>query len=189
MPFKLRKAPKRDLYWVVDDKGKHYSKDPLPKKRARQQQKALYAAEGRGEMKGGVILKQQRDDGIYLIDGHANKVLAGPLTEANADRMIRQHAEFSLTHPGYQYGFTGDTQTPVGRPPVNEPVPEVRLQLAKKQLLKEAIKKVLSENPPDFSDPSRRSAPHPTQPPQLTPSSTSGAVGMPRFSGSLQFFG
>jgi len=53
MPWRLRKAPKRDLYWVVDDKGKHYSKDPMPKKQARQQQKALYAAESRGEMRGG----------------------------------------------------------------------------------------------------------------------------------------
>lgn len=47
MPFKLRKAPKREAYWVVDDTGKKYSKDPLPKERARDQQKALYAAEER----------------------------------------------------------------------------------------------------------------------------------------------
>jgi hypothetical protein len=52
MPFKLRKVPKKDLYWVVDDKGKHYSKEGLPKDRAKEQMKALYAAEGRGEMKG-----------------------------------------------------------------------------------------------------------------------------------------
>lgn len=54
MPFHLRKAPRRPLYWVVDDTGKHYSKDPMPKERARQQQKALYAAEGRGELRGGM---------------------------------------------------------------------------------------------------------------------------------------
>ena len=54
-PFRLRKAPKRDLYWVVDDKGKKYSKDPMPKEKARAQQKALYAAEGRGELKGGTM--------------------------------------------------------------------------------------------------------------------------------------
>lgn len=51
MPWRLRKAPKNkwgdDRYWVVDDTGKHYSKDPMPKKDARQQQKALYAQEGR----------------------------------------------------------------------------------------------------------------------------------------------
>jgi hypothetical protein len=52
MPYKLRKAPRRDLYWVVDDTGKHYSKDPLPKQRAREQQKALYASENR-ELRGG----------------------------------------------------------------------------------------------------------------------------------------
>lgn len=53
MPFRLRKAPRRPLFWVVDDTGKHYSKDPMPKERARQQQKALYASEGRGELRGG----------------------------------------------------------------------------------------------------------------------------------------
>jgi len=58
MPFRLRKAPKRDLYWVVDDEGKKYSKDPMPKEKARQQQKALYAAEGRGELKGGITPEQ-----------------------------------------------------------------------------------------------------------------------------------
>ena len=52
MPWKLRKAPKRDLYWVVDDKGHKYSKNPMPKEAARRQQKALYAAESRGEMEG-----------------------------------------------------------------------------------------------------------------------------------------
>ena len=139
-------------------------------------------------MKGGVILKQQRDDGIYLIDDYDNKVLAGPLTEAEANRFIRQHAELSLTHPRYQYGIAADTETPVGRPLVNEPVPEIRLQLAKQQLLKEAIKKVLSENPPDFSDPSQRYLLHSNQPPQLNPSSTLGARAMPRFA-PLQFFG
>jgi hypothetical protein len=51
MPYKLRKAPRNkwgdDAYWVIDPSGKHYSKDPLPRARAREQQKALYAAEGR----------------------------------------------------------------------------------------------------------------------------------------------
>lgn len=51
--WKLRKAPKKDLYWVVDETGRHYSKEPMSKERARQQQKALYAAESRGEFKGG----------------------------------------------------------------------------------------------------------------------------------------
>ena len=47
MPYKLRKAPKRDLYWVVGPDGKHHSKDPLPKARAEAQMRALYAAERR----------------------------------------------------------------------------------------------------------------------------------------------
>jgi hypothetical protein len=52
MPFHIRKAPNRAKYWVVDDSGKHYSIKPLPLERAKAQQRALYAAEGRGELKG-----------------------------------------------------------------------------------------------------------------------------------------
>jgi hypothetical protein len=44
MPYKLRKAPKRDLYWVVSEDGRHHSKEPLPKSRAESQMKALYIA-------------------------------------------------------------------------------------------------------------------------------------------------
>lgn len=44
MPYKLRKAPKRDLYWVVGEDGKHHSKDPLPRERAEAQMRALYAS-------------------------------------------------------------------------------------------------------------------------------------------------
>ena len=44
MPYKLRKAPKRDLYWVVGDDGKKHSKEPLPRERAEAQMRALYAA-------------------------------------------------------------------------------------------------------------------------------------------------
>jgi hypothetical protein len=43
--YKLRKAPKRDLYWVVGKDGKKYSKEPIPKERAEAQMRALYAAE------------------------------------------------------------------------------------------------------------------------------------------------
>jgi hypothetical protein len=42
--FKLRKAPKKELYWVVAEDGTHMSKDPLPKERAEAQMRALYAA-------------------------------------------------------------------------------------------------------------------------------------------------
>ena len=48
MPYKLRKAPKRDLYWVVNkDNGKKYSKDPLPIDNAKAQMRALYANESK----------------------------------------------------------------------------------------------------------------------------------------------
>lgn len=48
MPYKLRKAPKRDLYWVVNkETGKKHSNEPLPKEKAQAQMRALYAAENK----------------------------------------------------------------------------------------------------------------------------------------------
>lgn len=46
MPYKLRKAPNQEKYWVVGQDGSHKSKDPLPKARAEAQMRALYAVEG-----------------------------------------------------------------------------------------------------------------------------------------------
>ena len=52
MPWKLRKAPKKELYWVVNkETGKKHSKEPLPRDKAVAQMKALYANE---PMVGGV---------------------------------------------------------------------------------------------------------------------------------------
>jgi len=53
--YKLRKAPKRDLFWVVNkETGKKHSKEPLPKERAQAQMRALYAAESGAVMRGGM---------------------------------------------------------------------------------------------------------------------------------------
>ena len=53
MPYKLRKVPKKDLYWVVSkETGKKHSKEGLPLEQAKAQMRALYAAEGGYEMRG-----------------------------------------------------------------------------------------------------------------------------------------
>ena len=44
MPYKLRKVPKKDLYWVVAEDGTKQSKEGLPLERAKAQMKALYIA-------------------------------------------------------------------------------------------------------------------------------------------------
>lgn len=45
MPYKLRKAPKRELYWVITkETGEKHSKEPLPKEKAKAQMRALYRA-------------------------------------------------------------------------------------------------------------------------------------------------
>lgn len=47
MPYVLRKAPRREAYWVVNqDTGKKHSIDPLPRKKAEAQMRLLYAVEG-----------------------------------------------------------------------------------------------------------------------------------------------
>lgn len=46
MPFVLRKAPKRDLYWVVTkETGKKHSEEPITRKKAEAQMRLLYAVE------------------------------------------------------------------------------------------------------------------------------------------------
>lgn len=44
MPYVLRKAPNKQLYWVVAEDGKHMSKEPLTRMKAIAQMKALYAS-------------------------------------------------------------------------------------------------------------------------------------------------
>lgn len=45
MPYKLRKAPKRPLYWVVAvDTGKKYSHEPIPLEKAKAQMRVLEAS-------------------------------------------------------------------------------------------------------------------------------------------------
>lgn len=55
MRYSLRKAPGRNLYWVVDQSGKHHSVEPLPKTRAEAQMRALYASQ-----RGGAIMNRVR---------------------------------------------------------------------------------------------------------------------------------
>jgi hypothetical protein len=47
MPYKLRKKPRQNLYWVVNSEtGKKHSYDALDKPTAIKQMRALYANEG-----------------------------------------------------------------------------------------------------------------------------------------------
>lgn len=52
MPYKLRKAPKRELYWVITiETGKKHSKDPIPKEKAKAQMRILESAlKGNGKV-------------------------------------------------------------------------------------------------------------------------------------------
>jgi hypothetical protein len=52
MPYKLRKAPKRELYWVVTiETGKKHSKEPIPLEKAQAQMRILESAlHGQGKV-------------------------------------------------------------------------------------------------------------------------------------------
>lgn len=70
MPYKLRKAPGKELYWVVNkETGKKHSKDPISKEDAKAQMKALYAVESGytlGQKKGkGVLASHPAVDTLY----------------------------------------------------------------------------------------------------------------------------
>lgn len=67
MPYRLRKAPNKDLYWVVNtETGKKHSKEPLPRERAEAQVKALYAnvPEARGGMD--PVPNEEKSDKDYI---------------------------------------------------------------------------------------------------------------------------
>jgi hypothetical protein len=60
MPYKLRKSPNKNLYWVVTKStGRKHSIKPLPKSRAKKQMAALYAIEK------GYTLKNRRSSRNY----------------------------------------------------------------------------------------------------------------------------
>lgn len=79
MPYKLRKAPKRELYWVVNkETGKKYSKDPLPKENALAQMRALYASEDDATMRGGAIHKNILQQIAQSAYSGKTKLIIGP---------------------------------------------------------------------------------------------------------------
>jgi len=48
MPYKIKKAPGRNLYWVITEQdGRHLSKDPLPLEQAKKQLAAVNIAYAR----------------------------------------------------------------------------------------------------------------------------------------------
>jgi hypothetical protein len=78
MPYKLRKAPKRELYWVVNtDTGKKHSIEPIPRDRAQRQMNLLRGIEHgfkptkgyRSPMKGGKK-EECESEFLEIIDLH-----------------------------------------------------------------------------------------------------------------------
>lgn len=75
MPYKLRKAPKKELYWVITiDTGKKHSKLPIPLDKAQAQMRVLEAT-----LKGGVRLPRgmhnPSDEGDYDLEDEIERSL------------------------------------------------------------------------------------------------------------------
>jgi hypothetical protein len=106
MPFKLRKCPKKDLYWVVNkDTKQKYSKEPLPKERAEAQMKALYAnvpdARGGGFVDDAMntfnnVKKEFKDKGAAVLTG-TNYV--GPFNRLD-DEYLKSHPPTDVIDEG-----------------------------------------------------------------------------------------
>lgn len=88
MPYKLRKKPRHDLYWVVStETGRKHSKEALPKERAEAQMRALYSAmhrEGGGAydialMRNPKMFAEAKRD--FLDKGHAAAQRAKKINE------------------------------------------------------------------------------------------------------------
>lgn len=87
MPYRIRKAPNRDLYWVVGEDGKHHSKDPIPLEKAKKQMAALYIA-----MKGGEYPVPEPEGPMYFdtVQGTAyNAKQAGEYAAMASDPLKR----------------------------------------------------------------------------------------------------
>ena len=74
-PYHIRKAPKRDLYWVIGPDDKHYSKDPIPKQRAESQRRALYLSETK---RGGAKEGKKAEDELSELISAFNRVEVAP---------------------------------------------------------------------------------------------------------------
>jgi hypothetical protein len=82
MPYKLRKAPKKDLYWVVKTSdGKHMSEDPIPKERAEAQMRALYASENLPAKYTAGLTADQKEKQVELIKKSSKKYKETGLVE------------------------------------------------------------------------------------------------------------
>ena len=106
MPYKLRKVPKKDLYWVVSkETGRKHSKEGLPLEQAKAQMRALYAAEagyvmGQPQARGGALVIRAFTAGgktAYNIwDETSKKFVAKFSTKPEADAYIQSQTGGAL---------------------------------------------------------------------------------------------
>lgn len=119
MPYKLRKAPKRELYWVITtETGKKHSKLPIPLDKAKAQMRILETT-----LKGG-NLREQRD---FLIT-RANR-LRDQIQNYNQLNRDTTELNFQLYNilqriQTINTQLAGEDEDPQGPPPTGEDASE-----------------------------------------------------------------
>ena len=88
MPYKLRKAPKRNLYWVVStETGKKHSAEPISRAKAEAQKRVLESAMLRGGVDGDDEDDEYEDDDSRISTRESNHTYMedSPEEEVNSD--------------------------------------------------------------------------------------------------------
>lgn len=85
MPYKLRKAPNKSLYWVVSvDTGKKHSKEPIEKEKAEAQMRILMSAMKHEDPPSETIKMNRKD----VIKEHVE--LLGVLKEGKSSELLKE---------------------------------------------------------------------------------------------------
>lgn len=130
MPYRLRKAPNKELYWVVGQDGTKHSKEPLPYATAEKQMKALYIAfrqkkEGAGKKHPPRFTEDDEEEPPPAPRESKGAPSRGPKKSrvATAEEVEARRAQFS-GNPGIRDSpmrVTEETVAPAGRADAGSP--------------------------------------------------------------------
>jgi len=109
MPYKLRKAPKRDLYWVISTETKQkHSKEPLPLEKAKAQMKALYVAMGKEDYSGKGIGQSKAKVVPMTQEEFEYDVLINDWNRKNKNRALGDLGRTTMTRRNLPINTDGD---------------------------------------------------------------------------------
>ena len=134
MPYKLRKAPNRELYWVITiETGKKHSKLPIPLDKAKAQMRILETA-----LKGG-NLREQRDFLVTRADRLRDQIRN--YNQLNRDTTELRFQLYNILQriQAITTQLAGEDEDPQGHPPTGEDASEDPSGLGKRRKLKGGV--------------------------------------------------